>query len=401
MVLIILDGVTKSVFEQATTPFIDSLRTRGAYYEYCYTSFPTMTHSAHTSINTGSYPENHGSGLAIGDPCAALKRMNDQKRYIAAALKEHGLTTSCVADQTLRGAFSYLSVEYFGHSIPECGSMARWSFSTFRPSFLSVTFYATDNLQHGYGAGNEYAHTALEMVDQEVEKLAETIAEAGVLAQTTFIITSDHGQVDGKVAAAPLVSSIGRIGVDYLPNPGGRTVTLISPADKHLTDWMESGLVRRIFTPTELQIMGHHTSPGHFVACFNDDVMWEPTHNVSIHGGIAETERHVPLILSGAGVNPGVYKEIAEGIDVAPTATALLGGRYLPTYQGRVLSEALQYKSHISQDKVLEWRQKREQWLMGTSLSSDEVSEGLLRAKQQAEQACMQGVLSQYQKLFG
>ena len=100
-------------------------------------------------------------------------------------------------------------------------------------------------------------------------------------------------------------------------------------------------------------------------------------------------------------MNPGVYKEIAEGIDVAPTATALLGGRYLPTYQGRVLSEALQYKSHISQDKVLEWRQKREQWLMGTSLSSDEVSEGLLRAKQQAEQAYMQGVLSQYQKLFG
>ena len=108
----------------------------------------------------------------------------------------------------------------------------------------------------------------------------------------------------------------------------------------------------------------------------------------------------MPLILSGAGVNPGVYKEIAEGMTLhPPLLLSWVGAIY--TYQGRVLSEALQYKSHISQDKVLEWRQKREQWLMGTSLSSDEVSEGLLRAKQQAEQAYMQGVLSQYQKLFG
>ena len=76
--------------------------------------------------------------------------------------------------------------------------------------------------------------------------------------------------------------------------------------------------------------------------------MWEQTHNVSIHGGIAEVERHTPLVLSGGGVKPGVYKEIAEGIDLAPTATALLGGSYLKSYQGRILSEALRWEAPFS-----------------------------------------------------
>ncbi|MGI6148470.1 MAG: sulfatase-like hydrolase/transferase [Firmicutes bacterium] len=400
VILVILDGVSSSVFEQANTPFISALRKNGAYYRRCFTTFPTMTHSTHTSINTGSYPESHGSGLTIGDPCESLRRMNDNGRYITAALKQAGLTTSSVADQTLRGAFSYLSVEYFGHSINLCGQMARWSFATFRPAFLSVTFYATDNLQHSYGAGSEYALKALELVDREVEQLAETVREAGVLDKTTFFITSDHGQVDGSVTAKEAVRGFGTVGVDCIPNPGGRTVTLLNPTDKQLQQWIGSGLVKRTFTPTELRTMGHHVGPGTYVVCFKDVVMWEQTHNVSIHGGIAEVERHTPLVLSGAGVKPGVYKEIAEGIDLAPTATALLGGSYLKSYQGRILSEALQWEAPFSAVELLEFREAREEWLSQGSARGD-TAEILLAMKQGAEEAYQAAVAAEYSRLYG
>ena len=390
VVLIILDGVSRRVFETATMPFIRTLQAKGAYYTNCVTSFPTMTASAHTSINTGSYPETHNVGIDLGNGRPVLG--NDI--YLSAALKKAGLTSSCVADPTFKGAFSYLSVEYFGHSISKTGEMARWSFETFRPSFLTVTFYAPDTLAHAYGPGHEHVYTALTDIDAEVERLVDAMEKSGGLDKSLLMIASDHGQVGSDWPVYGECDVFGRLGVDFTPNPGGRTITLNDPTEKQLEQWLVSDMTLKILSPTDVKMLGHNCQEDRYVVCLKENYTWKKTHNVSIHGGLSKEERNVPLVLSGYGVKPGIYGEIAEGIDLALTATALLGGVHLPTYQGRILGESFIWDNPIASADLVEWRRKRELWIEASKFDNRVDAGSLLLERRRLEQEYYKAILT-------
>jgi len=59
------------------------------------------------------------------------------------------------------------------------------------------------------------------------------------------------------------------------------------------------------------------------------------------HGAWSETDRHIPLILSGAGIRAGSSLTTCEIIDLAPTLSVLLGGAIPENNQGRILWEIL------------------------------------------------------------
>jgi len=58
------------------------------------------------------------------------------------------------------------------------------------------------------------------------------------------------------------------------------------------------------------------------------------------HGSLAE--RHVPLLLAGAGIRPGATPDDPQLVDLAPTITTLLGVPAPDQAQGRPLREILQ-----------------------------------------------------------
>lgn len=61
-----------------------------------------------------------------------------------------------------------------------------------------------------------------------------------------------------------------------------------------------------------------------------------------MHGSPWEYDVHIPLLFSGAPfVKPGSHTAPATQQDIAPTLGALIGASSLPTYTGRVLSEAV------------------------------------------------------------
>ena len=67
----------------------------------------------------------------------------------------------------------------------------------------------------------------------------------------------------------------------------------------------------------------------------------DPLYNF-MHGSPWDYDTHIPVLLYGAPfVKPGQYPGAATQQDVAPTVGALIGASPLPTYTGRVLSEAL------------------------------------------------------------
>ena len=59
------------------------------------------------------------------------------------------------------------------------------------------------------------------------------------------------------------------------------------------------------------------------------------------HGDPTESDAHVPLLMRGAGIRPGLYLTEASPADIAPTLSALTGVEFTPLRDGRVLLEAL------------------------------------------------------------
>ena len=62
------------------------------------------------------------------------------------------------------------------------------------------------------------------------------------------------------------------------------------------------------------------------------------------HGQPYEYDTHVPVILRGEGITPGVYYESASPADITPTLAALLEIDFPAAPEGRILTEALRRK---------------------------------------------------------
>jgi len=63
------------------------------------------------------------------------------------------------------------------------------------------------------------------------------------------------------------------------------------------------------------------------------------------HGAPYSYDQHVPLGFYGPAFKPGIYRDQVEPIDIAPTLAALLGINKPTSSSGRVLTEAIAWKS--------------------------------------------------------
>jgi hypothetical protein len=59
------------------------------------------------------------------------------------------------------------------------------------------------------------------------------------------------------------------------------------------------------------------------------------------HGQPYEYDTHVPVLMRGEGIVPGIYFEDASPADIAPTLSILLEIDFPAAAEGRVLKEAL------------------------------------------------------------
>ena len=59
------------------------------------------------------------------------------------------------------------------------------------------------------------------------------------------------------------------------------------------------------------------------------------------HGSPYDYDRHIPIVLMGAGVQPGNYDGDSGPEDIAPTLAQMLGLEYPTEPDARILNEAL------------------------------------------------------------
>lgn len=248
------------------------------------------------------------------------------------------------------------------------------------PDLLAVSFSGTDKVQHLYGPGSWEVQDTLLRLDSLIGKLLQVAEKAaGGRANLNVILSSDHGsaalpeawaaagmaavRVSPKALAAELEKSL-------RPRFGKELHVLMDESDLFLSgkesdraelrraaaEWLRKQ-PSIAFAVARDDLFGSASGPGDLLARLqrgshpdrSGDVLHVfrsfhvPTdeRTGTNHGTPWTYDTDVPLILSGKGVRPGVYPQLVDPTDVAPTVASLLGIGIPASAEGRVLHEAL------------------------------------------------------------
>ncbi|SEG37216.1 alkaline phosphatase family protein [Algoriphagus boritolerans] len=85
------------------------------------------------------------------------------------------------------------------------GEMAGYILETYKPNLITLHLIATDHFQHVEGRDGPMVRKSLAATDRAIGKIIEAAERAGVLDQTTFIVTGDHGFVNIHSSISPNV----------------------------------------------------------------------------------------------------------------------------------------------------------------------------------------------------
>ena len=423
VVLITIDGFPAYLWRDESIPLpnLRRLAAEGASAKAMTISNPAITWPNHTTLVTGVTPRKHGvlfNGLVVrGGPGKpnTIEPWVDRDRLVFAptvydAAFKAGLTTAEVdwvaitrpktitwsfaeiadpeavlpREMVAAGAATAAEVRAASANKPNIvwrdelwTRAACFVFEKHRPNLLLFHPLNTDSTHHRYGPGSPASISALALADRLVGELVRTIDASGRRANTTIIVTTDHGfkKVDKYIhanvalkqagllrSAGPTITACdafvgpqGGIAFVYVTDPARRSELL--PKLTALFTQME-GIAEVIPaatgapalgmpTPAENQGMGDlilYPKAGYaFSGAVTGDAVVGPTTNYGgTHGYSAkDPELDGMFVASGAGVKRGVRIERIRNLDVAPTIARLLDVP-LPNVDGRVLDEILE-----------------------------------------------------------
>lgn len=254
VVLIVIDGLTPSVFEAAETPALKFLTAHGEYRRAAST-FPSLTPVCLSSIATGAHPDRHhiphlvwwhrgerrlveyGSSFAAIRAAGLTRSLRDtivdlNARHLSRdvetvyeTLEDAGLTTAAINITCYRGRTRHLPTipgapavngpkRFFFYSLYSSdrtgapiavrnralGSIdayaawvGRWLIT--RDGFDLLVYYLPDYDYASHAAGPEAAHDALERSDAAIGALMDAAGGPDAfLERYAVLVCSDHGQ---------------------------------------------------------------------------------------------------------------------------------------------------------------------------------------------------------------
>ncbi|MEW6320358.1 MAG: ectonucleotide pyrophosphatase/phosphodiesterase [Acidobacteriota bacterium] len=233
-------------------------------------------------------------------------------------------------------------------------AVARRIIRDHRPNLLMIHLMETDAAQHADGPGSPAAKQAIERIDAHVGAIVRATEEAGIRARTAFVISGDHGfsRVHTLVQPNVVLRDAGLLATDgegrltswqavahgfaiRLREPGnGDVAARAERAFETLAAGRYKGIFR-VVSRAELDALGAYPDAAFFVEPaegyyisdgFTDGAVLVGTTRRGAHGFLpTEARMHTGLVVSGAGIRPGVPLPLARQIDIAPTVARLLG----------------------------------------------------------------------------
>jgi len=371
VMIIVLDGVSKRVFEEAETPAIRDLIKEGIYAHNCFTVFPTVTPTAHVSLNTGAYPET--TSYIAWNFREHLFRANTANRAetLAEVANNMGYLSTAICEAAARGANIVISEAVCGFDMDKTTEFVVRIFKEHKPNLLNITYYCTDDLSEKFGPQSHEALSTLQYVDSCIETIRECLKDSGILEESLFIITADHG-----ITSVSKVFSKGTISktVNELPVKLAfydRTIHFYYENEEKIENELVKRLstidgVKYLFTKPELVLLGCNAPQiGSAVLTMDEGYCYcQRLIEKGTHGGYSEVEVNVPLILSGCGIDKNSNIKFARIIDIAPTVAYLLGVPQPRNADGRILIEALDGRFELKNiDLINEVREKMHNYI--------------------------------------
>ena len=248
--------------------------------------------------------------------------------------------------------------------------------------YLAIGFSALDKAGHKFGPQSHEVQDLLVGLDATIGSLLEHLDRVVGPDRYVVALSADHGVSPIPEAAAAHGLDAGRVQTDDIGRrlndalshvlgwaayvaqvnysgvyftPGAYDRILANPrALQAVTDTLLSSPgVWRVFRsdqPDNQHIGNDPIARGvrlsHFPGRSGDIIFvpkpyWIVSRDAATHGTLHEYDQRVPVILLGAGIQPGQYLQDATPADIAPTL-AFLTGVTLAHPDGRVLVEALQ-----------------------------------------------------------
>jgi arylsulfatase A-like enzyme len=258
--------------------------------------------------------------------------------------------------------------------------------ASLRPQALLLNLPATDIAGHYYGGMNDPKDmtSIVRSADFAIGRVVDEYRKLGLLNRTLFVVTADHGMVAGlhrvpihkiydAVRAAPvqqldqaLQSSIGAI---WLKDPEHAQELAGILAAKHFNG-VEGALYKVQTAAGGFAFVPEPSTakriPGPLLKAYLDladteasaagaDVLLPYRENTTglqpsksfrgMHGGFSWGAQHIPLVIAGPGVQPGVSHFPAKLVDIAPTIERLIGLAVPAGVDGVVLADAVRGSS--------------------------------------------------------
>lgn len=248
----------------------------------------------------------------------------------------------------------------------------------YHPRLLMVNFPEVDIFGHIAGTDSTVMQPLLTNIDKQIGRLVAAYGRAGLLGQTDWVITSDHGMVPAvntvavdsikavvthaggdplyighgdyspiwlkNTDAVPRVSSalskanIPHVAAVYAKNRKGQ-YRLLSPVSR-LAD-------KRVVQAHLDMLASLNTAESPDIVLVYDEntitltPQFQKVGRKGDHGGATWAAQHIPMIVAGPGIKKGYVSTYpARLVDIAPTVETLLGAA--PQHQdGMPLADAL------------------------------------------------------------
>jgi len=248
---------------------------------------------------------------------------------------------------------------------------------THRPNLMLFHLLALDSIQHRYGPKTPAAMVAMARLDSQIGRLRKGIDDAGITANTTVFVVSDHGFKSVQKVVLPNVAlrNAGLITVEsekitstkaYVVSEGGSAFvyvtapesggdlsrrareaistlegidTIIDPAQYGPFGLPQPSAAPQVGALLLLAKNGYAFAAG---ATGEKTVVDATEGSLGTHGyASSDPDIQALFIASGRGIKPGVKLQTVDNVDLAPTAAHLLGVE-LKNVDGRVLTGILQ-----------------------------------------------------------
>lgn len=195
VLILSIDGFRPDAIPLAPMPFLTKLLNESAYSLTAQTVYPSVTLVSHTSMLSGQCPAKHKVNWNDYIPENGYAQVTDLFDVVHTAGMQ---TVMYVGKEKLRQITEPQSIDIFkfinDRDLVITGDLIQNFPADFRLMFIH--FPTTDWMGHEYGWLSPEQLSVLFRADQAIEKLVTELNNRGLMSETLFIITADHGGHD-------------------------------------------------------------------------------------------------------------------------------------------------------------------------------------------------------------